>query len=276
MVILDPEQLTFSPARQAEEVAASERIDSATLTAYQAELAPVALPDTMAAARTKADELEAAYDVHILLGAQCAGPCNASEFDVTMTEQAGFADECASVLSALEELDAALLLYPSDFFSQFQTENGDGGVYFLLTGAIGSDRNMDVAGFEYGMENREYICIDITEPVSLLKQNFCHELWHATENKIFDTDFYGFYDGSWDACNPEGFEYYYSYDYLDYAADAQEYTYFGGSEEVCFVDSYAQSYDKEDRARIMEYIMADDDTAQALMAYPAMRQKLQI
>ncbi len=120
MVILDPEQLTFSPARQAEEVAASERIDSATLTAYQAELAPVALPDTMAAARTKADELEAAYDVHILLGAQCAGPCNASEFDVTMTEQAGFADECASVLSALEELDAALLLYPFEFFSDFQ------------------------------------------------------------------------------------------------------------------------------------------------------------
>ncbi|MCC8099031.1 MAG: hypothetical protein LIO78_03065 [Clostridiales bacterium] len=276
MAILDLEQLTFFPAGQAEEVSAAERIDSETLAAYQAELAPVALPDTMSDARAKADELEETYSVHILLGAQCAGPCDASEFDVTTTDEIGLADECADVLAALEELESALVLYPSDFFARFQTENGEDGIYFLLTGAIGSDRNMDVAGFEYGMESREYICVDITEPNYALQQNFCHELWHATENKIFDTDFYGFYDGSWDACNPEGFEYYYSYDYLDYAEDAQAYTYFGGAEEVYFVDSYAQSYDKEDRARIMEYIMTDDDTATALMAYPAMQQKLQI
>ncbi len=276
MAILDPEQMTFSPAGQAEEVSSAERIDSETLAAYQAELAPVALPDTMSDARAKADELEETYSVHILLGAQCAGACDASEFDVTTTDEIGLADECADVLAALDELESALVLYPSDFFAQFQTETGEDGIYFLLTGAIGSDRNMDVAGFEYGMESREYICVDITEPNYALQQNFCHELWHATENKIFDTDFYGFYDGSWDACNPEGFEYYYSYDYLDYAEGAQAYTYFGGAEEVYFVDSYAQSYDKEDRARIMEYIMTDDDTAQALMAYPAMQQKLQI
>ncbi len=278
MVILDPEQMPFSPAGEAQEVDAQARIDSETLSAYQAELTPVALPDNMAEAQAKAEELEETYQVHVLLGAQCAGACDASEFDVTTTDQVGFADECASVLAALEQLEAALALYPSDFFAQFQTANGEDGVYFLLTGPIGSDRNMSVAGFEYGVESREFICLDITEPNYVLTQNFCHELWHATENKIDDTDFLGFYDGSWDACNPEGFEYYYSYDYLDYAyaADARAYAYFGGGSEVYFVDSYSQSYDKEDRARIMEYIMTDDDVAQALMEYPAIQQKLQI
>ncbi|MCD8340972.1 MAG: hypothetical protein LUC87_02320 [Clostridiales bacterium] len=276
MAILDPTQMTFTLAGQAEEVSVEERIDSETLSAYQAELTPVALPDSMTDARAKADELEKNYDVHILLGAQCAGPCNASEFDVTTTDELGLEDECADVLSALEELESALSLYPADFFAQFQTETGEDGIYFMLTGSISGDRNMDVAGFEYSIETREFICVDITEPNYALKQNFCHELWHATENKIFDSDFYGFYDGSWDDCNPDGFEYYYSYDYLDYAEEAQAYTYFGGAEEVYFVDSYAQSYDKEDRARIMEYIMADDDTAQALMEYPVIQQKLQI
>ena len=46
-------------------------------------------------------------------------------------------------------------------------------------------------------------------------------------------------------------------------------------EETYFVDGYAQSNAKEDRARIMEYFMTHEDEARLLIQSPCIRQKLQ-
>lgn len=43
-----------------------------------------------------------------------------------------------------------------------------------------------------------------------------------------------------------------------------------------FVDAYARTNAKEDRARIMEYVMANEDLAGALMQSPYITQKLEI
>ncbi len=42
------------------------------------------------------------------------------------------------------------------------------------------------------------------------------------------------------------------------------------------MDAYSRTNAKEDRARIMEYIMATEDVAGALVQSPAIAQKLQI
>ena len=42
------------------------------------------------------------------------------------------------------------------------------------------------------------------------------------------------------------------------------------------MDDYSKTYAKEDRARIMEYVMDNDGLAQAVLAHPVLRQKLEI
>lgn len=101
----------------------------------------------------------------------------------------------------------------------------------------------------------------------------CHEIWHATENRILSHDYAAFLPDAWAACNPEGFRY--SEDAAAAVPDAQRWTLYGGSlADVYFVDSYGRVNAQEDRARIMEYFMAHDDEAQVLIGAPAIREKL--
>ena len=53
-----------------------------------------------------------------------------------------------------------------------------------------------------------------------------------------------------------------------------DWLFFGGGQDVHFVDNYSTMNAREDRARIMEYIMGSDDFADELAAQPAIRQKL--
>lgn len=52
--------------------------------------------------------------------------------------------------------------------------------------------------------------------------------------------------------------------------------YFGTAEDVYFVDAYSTMNPREDRARIMEYIMGAEDEADALAQCPVIRRKLEI
>ena len=73
--------------------------------------------------------------------------------------------------------------------------------------------------------------------------------------------------------NPKGFTYYEDYDTAMSEADG-DWLFFGGGQDVHFVDNYSTMNAREDRARIMEYIMGSDDFADELAAQPAIRQKL--
>lgn len=53
-----------------------------------------------------------------------------------------------------------------------------------------------------------------------------------------------------------------------------DWLFFGGGQDVHFVDNYSTMNAREDRARIMEYIMGSDDFADELAAQPAIRRKL--
>ena len=101
----------------------------------------------------------------------------------------------------------------------------------------------------------------------------CHEIWHATEDRLTSLQWDAIDSEAWAACNPKGFTYYEDYDTAMSEADG-DWLFFGGGQDVHFVDNYSTMNAREDRARIMEYIMGSDDFADELAAQPAIRQKL--
>ena len=273
VTVIDPQMLDFTDAG-ATLLDAPVRVDQALLDHYQAEAAMPELSADLSEVRERADALEERYGVSILISGECAAPCAASGYEVTTTDQAGWEDEAAVISQGLDALEAALSDYPEGFFRQFRPEGGEPGICFMPVGFIDSDDELSVAAFECAFGTQEYIAFDCT--LYGLTGNLYHEIWHAMENKINRSDFDGFYLDDWDSCNPTENAYLYSYDLYSTDEDLYEWTYFGGAEEVYFVDDYARTFPHEDRARIMEYIMGEDGTAQELLEYPAIRQKFQL
>jgi hypothetical protein len=269
VLLLNPSQLTFSTL-ETTALESLETIDTALGEKAEVVYTPLDMPEIEAYAQT----LEDTYGIHILMSSQCAAPCAASGYDVTTTDQEGWDDEAQRLKYALGELETVLSNYPEGYFRQFLCTNDGSGITFMLIGDIGSEDQSGVVAFEFNTATREYIGFDIS--AYELDSNLYHEIWHATEYKIDQTDYSGLYYPDWDDCNPEGFDYLYSYDLSDPDVDVTEWTYFAGSGEVYFVDSYCYTYPKEDRARLMEYIMCGGDTADYLMDCPALRAKLQL
>ena len=225
----------------------------------------------MGALRTYADRLEKKYDVDILLSDQCAGPCAASWEDITTTDQAGLEDEVAAIYPALEALDRTLALYPDGFFAQFRNARGEGGVQFLPVSEF--HMSFEVIGMSF--ENGDWHCIAYQVSNERLEALLCHEIWHAMEDKLISENWNAIDSWAWSACNPRGFDYYYDYDDAMNEADGS-WLYFGTAEDVYFVDAYSTMNPREDRARIMEYIMGAEDEADALAQCPVIRRKLEI
>lgn len=273
VILIDPQSLDFTDAGVTL-LEAPARVDQQLLDRYQADITMPELPPDLDGVRERADELEERYGIDILLSGECAAPCAASGYEVTTTDQAGWDNEASVINQGLDALESVLGDYPEGFFRQFGSQPGESGICFMPVGFIDSEDPVSVAAFESSLGPKEYIAYDCT--LYGLDYNLYHEIWHATENKINYSDFAGFYTDAWDACNPMENPYVYSYDLYVTDENLFDWTYFGGAEEVCFVDDYARTFPHEDRARIMEYIMGEDDIAQALLEYPAIRQKFQL
>ena len=148
---------------------------------------------------------------------------------------------------------------------------GEGGVRFLLVSAIASDYG--VVGVTYESADWQNIALDIRMSDSL-DSLICHELWHATENRILSKDYAAIDPDTWNALNPPGFTYCGD---ATLSNDLRQWTLYScAPEDVCFVDGYACVDAREDRARIMEYFMVHEDAAQLLIESPVIRQKLQL
>lgn len=271
IVVLDPARLSFTVCGETAETASPLVVDADIADVYWGELAGQPLPEDMAALREYADRLEKKYGVDIRLSSQCVEPCQAAEEEIVTTDAAGLADEAAVIYPALEALDRTLALYPEGFFAQFRNELGEGGIQFLPVAAFHMD--FSVIGLAFQSPGWYHVAyqVDAGSPEELL----CHEIWHATENKLLDGDWAAIDSEAWNACNPAGFAYTFDYDQAMNGAD-DRWLYFGSAVDVHFIDAYSTMDPKEDRARLMEYIVGSDDYADALMQYPAMRQKLTI
>lgn len=271
LVVLDPARMTFTPCGETTEAPSFLMVDEGITGVYWGELAGQPQPEDMGALRTYADRLEKKYDVDILLSDQCAGPCAASWEDITTTDQAGLEDEVAAIYPALEALDRTLALYPDGFFTQFRNARGEGGVQFLPVSEF--HMSFEVIGMSF--ENGDWHCIAYQVSNERLETLLCHEIWHAMEDKLISENWNAIDSWAWSACNPRGFDYYYDYDDAMNEADGS-WLYFGTAEDVYFVDAYSTMNPREDRARIMEYIMGAEDEADALAQCPVIRRKLEI
>lgn len=235
-------------------------------------LAQWEIPPELEPLRQRADELEAEYGITILLSGQCAQATASSGMTITTTDQAGLPDEAAAISDALDRLEAALKLYPEDFFRQFQNEAGERGLLVLLVEDFEDERN--VIGLCWTLGQWYPIAVDITS--GQVEETCCHEIWHATENRIRDLDETALDLAAWEACNPAGFHY--SGDttsgYLDDTANT--YLYGAAGEAVYFVDPYAKTKPQEDRARLMEYVMCTEWDAKMMLEHPVMAEKLRL
>lgn len=268
--LICPDKLEFLPA-ELETSAGTAMVDATVLENYEKE--PVfELPKELSGVREMADRLEAAYDITILLSSQCELAASYCSMPITTTDKAGIYNEVGAIEEALKRLDEVLKLYPADFFGQFRNEGGERGLLILLVEDISDDLN--VIGVSYTMGQWYPVAIDITS--GQVRNTYCHEFWHATENRISDLDESALNLAAWEDLNPAGFR---------YPGDAREgywedtqYTYFYGNpdEEVYFVDPYGKTNAKEDRARLMEYMMCSDWEAEQMMKHPVLKAKLQI
>jgi hypothetical protein len=268
--LICPEKLSFEPV-ELQLIQGSAPVDTSIADNYAYDSA-AALPEAMASARQTADRLEEQYDITILLSSQCAIPAAQCGMPITTTDQAALSSETELIEAALADLEEVLALYPENFFDQFQNEAGQRGIMVLLVEGISDSRN--VIGVSYVMGQWYPVAVDITS--GQVKHTYCHEFWHATENRIADLNETALDLAAFEACNPAG--YFYSGDDTDEYIKDTRYTYFYGNvgEAIYFVDQYAKTNSKEDRARLMEYMMCTEDVAKGLMQQPALRKKLTI
>lgn len=255
-VVIDPKVLTFDTQTRTQEAQWGALVDEELLQAYQQEKAGPELPSQLQSQRERADALQEKYGVRILMGEQILGPWGT---------QAQVEEESQRIDAALTCLDATLALYPQGFLAQFRNGAKEGGLYICLTGRI--DGDLSPIGRTRRSGDRYDIAIDIT--VDGLERTVHHELWHSIEMKL-STD--SFDHPQWTACNPAGFQYYGSYD--SGYGNLTQYTFEKSGSACYFVDAYSKINGTEDRARLMEYVMATD--AAGLLQSQALRQKLQI
>lgn len=255
-VVIDPKVLSYEKSLNLHRESWPSLVDKTVILNYQSEAEGPALPANLQAPRKKADALEEKYGVRILMENQTLGLCGS---------YAAVYKDAGQITVALDTLEEALALYPQGFLRQFQNEIGEGGLYFCLTGRI--QGSLDPVGKAMKNRNRYEVLLDIT--ADGLDKTIHHELWHAIEMKL-STD--SFDHPQWHAINPEGFLYYGRYD-TGYARLTQ-WTYDSSGRQCYFVDAYSRINSREDRARLMEYVMTED--ASDLLKSPALREKLQI
>lgn len=271
LYVISPAALTFSSEATAAQTASPLTVQRELADVYWQALKGPDVATRLQTLRQKADALEAAYGVRILMSNQCETPAALCAYPSAMSDTLGDAEEEKRIGFALERLERSLAMYPAGFFEQFTNDMGEGGVRFLLVGAIESDFNVVDVTFEHGAWQNIVLDIRVTFD---LEGTICHEIWHATENKIVQKTANAFDDARWSVMNPDGFSYY--FDPSSAQPDPLRWTFFGdGSEGVYFVDTYARVDAREDRARIMEYFMTHGTEARSLIQAPAIRAKLQ-
>ena len=193
-----------------------------------------------------AREMSAKHGVHILIWADAISvqPWDYSldlEYQVPLLQR------------RLEELDDILSSYPEGFLEKAASATGTGRLSICLVRSITGNPGMPSLSSAMGLqfwdkEARAYLAITVGSDMA---QHLHHELFHIIDSRILSTC--NAFD-DWNKLNPKGF----SYDTQYTSTRSGEGRSFLTEENRYFVDLYSMTYPKEDRARIMEYAMMDD------------------
>lgn len=180
------------------------------------------------------NEIENIYGIQVLYGKDVKGYMVMSEGSFIRTETLVNPYVINKQLMALRDV---LELYPKDIFKEIR----DGGIPLTVI-LIKQYSDKRVTGITDSSNNYAKISIASIYPFD---ESFYHESYHYIERYLFKK---GAAFNSWDSFNPPYFKWGTIYNDLAYS-----YTF---SEQVPFVNTYAQSSPAEDRASTFEYMMA--------------------
>lgn len=144
-----------------------------------------------------------------------------------------------TIYSALLSLQYNISLYPTNFFREIKTGGIPLSIYLIQRYSY-----QYITGITERVANGAIISIALDYPIA---ETFHHENYHYMEHFIYAKG--GGYT-NWNNYNPSGFSYGTTDNNLVYDVTF--------SEDAYFVNSYAQSYDYEDRASTFEYMVADN------------------
>ena len=199
-----------------------------------------------------AQELEDRYGVRIVLGDNI--PSEFTDYTVAPVTEPSMIDGSLSVLSNV------LSLYPEGFFADLKG-NYYRDVVLYLTGALtplNAGTNISNAG-AFATESNGLMQVAFDLYGDLDPSIVIHELTHAADYRFLGEGLLD--EDAWNAMNPEGFSYYYSY--IDASGESYEtsgsteYTAASGcpAGNVYFIDPYSKTYPMEDRALLMESLL---------------------
>lgn len=207
------------------------------------ELTSVPSPsEAEAALQKRGDELGSKYGLTILVGENC--DTDFSDFTASIET------EWDKVSSALDILEDVLDDYPEGFFRQLHYGSVH-GVQIQLVSDLQADGNGRYGGGYSAFVSSQWdhtlmvVDIDVSEKTTYYHE-FSHVIDRYLEWDMFQRDDALYSEEGWASYNPYWFEGY-TYDY----SQMRELNDFHS-----FVDSYATVSPTEDRARVMEYAMA--------------------
>lgn len=271
-LILDPQTMTMEPVADSRTLVGTQYVDQALIDQIRENTEFPAVREELQPLREKADALEEEYGVRILISNQCDRLLAKVEYAPHPSEEVW--NEYEALSQTLDQMRTAMERYPEGFFRQFTSEEQGEGILVLLTGPMESD--FGVIGLHQTMRTWNVITMDISYSYEA-DSTFTHEMWHAMEDfigahEVATSNLESGWREEYEACNPEGFTY--DQDHTD--TIWHDGTYMDGAKEIYFVDQYSCTFSHEDRARLMEYVMAYPDCADVFMQCEPMQKKLSI
>lgn len=219
--------------------------------------------------RQKAERIGQEAGVEIYIGDDVS-QCTITTYKYTPVNNAVRIDK------ALDIMERELSRYPDGMLAQLDDSYGS-ALKIYLSGKIlpiSDDALSTAVGVQDTLEDDTWMVLDITTTIDYTR-TIHHEIFHAVELHMINEGFYFDYD-TWYSFNPEGFDYDYGYDRNDENAN---YDYVTGDvdhvDEISFIDRYSKSMPNEDRARIVEYAMAESEHPTGYFEYKNIHNKLE-
>ena len=148
-----------------------------------------------------------------------------------------------AIENGLATLEKALGTFQEGFLTRLGEAAEDGRIHIQLVRSISGD----AVGLQYWLSGNSYLVLELGDT---LEQSFYHELYHVMDSYLIGNS--GYLD-RWDDINPKSFDYLYDYTGFENLNDSELLS----GDKRAFVDAYAMTYPKEDRARIFEYAIME-------------------
>ena len=169
--------------------------------------------------------------------------------------------EKITLMNSLDSLAKIMAQYPENFFNEVLGNTWNSFDIYLSDGISATSTNMYPypSAFVTNRNNCIIMCINLSALQSGGDTNFAHEIMHVMEYRIneYCVSVHKAVMGYWDEhLVPAEYPYFFStVDADGVPFDDPTSTVLSGDPDPWFIDTYARSNEKEDRARVIEYML---------------------